>query len=86
MYTKLTVIKYNKYVEIMNLVKKRIKTDKEFVKIVSKMIHTKQLSESDDKRLVELLGIKKDEKSKNRTTSGQPTVKITPLENKSQPS
>lgn len=58
--SKLTVAKYNKYVEIMQLVKKRVKQEKEFIKIVSRMIQTKKLSTSDENRLNELLGIKED--------------------------
>ena len=56
----LTVVKYNKYVGIMNLIKKRVKQEKEIIKIISKMIHTKQLSPNDEKRLNELLGTKED--------------------------
>jgi len=58
--SQLTVAKYNKYVEIMQLVKKRVKNEKEFIKIVSRMIQTKKLSTTDEDRLNTLLGVKED--------------------------
>lgn len=55
---KIPIANYNLYVHLCQLVKKRIKQDKEFVKLVHKMIQTKDLTPSDIKRMDELIGVK----------------------------
>jgi hypothetical protein len=46
---------YNGYVEMMQQAKTRMKRDKQIVKLVSKMINTKNLSISEQKKLDNLL-------------------------------
>lgn len=55
---KIPIANYNLYVHLCQLVKKRIKQDKEFVKLVHKMIQTKDLTPSEIKRMDELIGVK----------------------------
>jgi len=46
---------YNRYLLIMYNAQKRIKRDKQIIRIVNKLIHTKNISPSDQEKLNKLL-------------------------------